>query len=112
MTWCAIGGGIFGLSTLPGGAPAWLRPAMTLRARLSLVKRVPGGTGVSYGHRYITPRETTLGLVPLGYADGVPRSARGLPLVFARGQAVADRRDGVHGPVRHRLRRRGGGRGG
>jgi alanine racemase len=81
-----IGGGVFGLSTLPGGAPAWLRPAMTLRARLSLVKRVPGGTGVSYGHRYITPRETTLGLVPLGYADGVPRSARGQRLVFARGR--------------------------
>ena len=81
-----IGGGVFGLSTLPGGAPAWLRPAMTLRARLSLVKRVPGGTGVSYGHRYITPRETTLGLVPLGYADGVPRSARGRSLVFARGR--------------------------
>ena len=81
-----VGGGIFGLSTLPGGAPAWLRPAMTLRARLILVKRVPAGTGVSYGHRYTTARETTLGLVPLGYADGVPRSARGLPLVFARGR--------------------------
>ncbi len=81
-----IGGGIFGLSTLPGGAPAWLRPAMTLRAGLILVKRVPAGAGVSYGHRYVTSRETTLGLVPLGYADGVPRSARGLPLVFARGR--------------------------
>ena len=53
---------------------------MTLRARLVLVKRVPAGTGVSYGHRYVTPRETTLGLVPLGYADGVPRAATGLPL--------------------------------
>ena len=81
-----IGGGIYGLSTLPGGAPAWLRPAMTLRARLILVKRVPAGTGVSYGHRYVTSRETTLGLVPLGYADGIPRSASGLPLVFARGR--------------------------
>jgi alanine racemase len=81
-----IGGGIYGLSTLPGGAPPWLRPAMTLRARLALVKRVPAGAGVSYGHRYVTSRETTLGLVPLGYADGVPRSARGLPLVFARGR--------------------------
>jgi alanine racemase len=81
-----IGGGIYGLSTLPGGAPPWLRPAMTLRARLAMVKRVPAGTGVSYGHRYVTSRETTLGLVPLGYADGVPRSARGLPLVFARGR--------------------------
>jgi alanine racemase len=81
-----IGGGSYGLATLPGGAPPWLRPAMTLRARLVLVKRVPAGTGVSYGHRYTTTRETTLGLVPLGYADGIPRGARGLPLVFARGR--------------------------
>jgi alanine racemase len=81
-----IGGGIYGLSTLPGGPPSWLRPAMTLRARLSLVKRVAAGAGVSYGHRYVTRSETTLGLVPLGYADGVPRSATGLPLVFARGR--------------------------
>ncbi len=81
-----VGGGIYGLSTLPGGPPRWLRPAMTLRARLVLVKRVPAGTGVSYGHRYVTPRETTLGLVPLGYADGVPRTATGLPLLFARGR--------------------------
>ena len=81
-----VGGGIYGLSTLPGGPPRWLRPAMTLRARLVLVKRVPAGSGVSYGHRYVTPRETTLGLVPLGYADGVPRTATGLPLLFARGR--------------------------
>jgi alanine racemase len=81
-----VGGGIYGLSTLPGGPPGWLRPAMTLRTRLILVKRVPAGSGVSYGHRYVTPRETTLGLVPLGYADGVPRTATGLPLLFARGR--------------------------
>jgi alanine racemase len=81
-----IGGGSYGLATLPGGAPGWLRPAMTLRARLALVKRVPAGTGVSYGHRYTTTRETTLGLVPLGYADGIPRAAIGMPLVFARGR--------------------------
>jgi alanine racemase len=81
-----FGGAIYGLSTLPGGAPSWLRPAMTLSARLALVKRVPAGTGVSYGHRYVTDRETTLGLVPLGYADGVPRAAAGLPLVSARGR--------------------------
>jgi alanine racemase len=81
-----VGGGSYGLATLPGGPPAWLRPAMTLRARLALVKRVPAGTGVSYGHRYVTSRETTLGLVPLGYADGIPRSATGQPLVAARGR--------------------------
>jgi alanine racemase len=38
-------------------------------------KRVPAGQGVSYGHTYFTRRETTLALVPLGYADGVPRAA-------------------------------------
>src|SRR5215469_4572435 len=81
-----VGGGIYGLSTLPGGPPRWLRPAMTLHSRLVLVKRVPAGTGVSYGHRYVTPRETTLGLVPLGYADGIPRTATGHPLLFARGR--------------------------
>jgi alanine racemase len=81
-----FGGAVYGLSTLRGGAPPWLRPAMTLSARLALVKRVPPGSGVSYGHRYITDRETTLGLVPLGYADGVPRGAAGLPLVSARGR--------------------------
>ena len=81
-----FGGAVYGVSTLPGGAPSWLRPAMTLSARLALVKRVPPGSGVSYGHRYITDRETTLGLVPLGYADGVPRGAAGLPLVSAHGR--------------------------
>jgi alanine racemase len=81
-----LGGAIYGLSTLPGGAPGWLRPAMTLRARLAQVKRVPAGTGVSYNHRYVTTTATTLGLVPLGYADGVPRGAIGHPLVQARGR--------------------------
>ncbi len=48
---------------------------MTLRARLILVKRVPAGSGVSYEHDYVTDRDTTLALVPLGYADGVPWAA-------------------------------------
>jgi alanine racemase len=81
-----IGGGIYGVSTLPGGAPPWLRPAMTLRASIIQVKRVPGGTGVSYNHRYITTAQTTLGLVPVGYADGIPRAARGRWLAFAHGR--------------------------
>jgi len=52
-----------------------LRAAMTLRARLILIKRVPAGSGVSYGHDYVTDRDTTLALVPLGYADGLPWGA-------------------------------------
>jgi alanine racemase len=81
-----VGGGIYGISTLPGGAPAWLTPAMTLKSRLIQVKRVPAGTGVSYNHRYTTDRETTLGLLPLGYADGVPRSLANTRFAFARGR--------------------------
>ncbi|WP_441245673.1 alanine racemase [Kitasatospora sp. McL0602] len=71
---------MYGLSPVPEvGAPAdfGLRPVMALTARLALVKRVPGGHGVSYGHHYTTPGETTLGLVPVGYADGIPRHASG-----------------------------------
>ena len=80
------GGGIYGLGTLPEGAPGWLRGAMTVRSRLVQVKRVPDGSGVSYGHRYITPQETTLGLVPVGYAEGLSRAASGRAQVFAGGR--------------------------
>jgi alanine racemase len=52
-----------------------LRPAMTARARVALTKRVPAGQGVSYGHTYVTSRETTLAQLPIGYGDGVPRHA-------------------------------------
>ena len=63
-----------------------LRPAMTFGARLVLVKRLPSGHGVSYAHQYVTERETTVGLVPLGYADGVPRAASGRGPVLAAGK--------------------------
>jgi alanine racemase len=64
---------VYGLSPVP--ETYGLRPAMTARARVMLTKRVPAGSGVSYGHTYTTDRETTLAVVPLGYADGVPRHA-------------------------------------
>jgi alanine racemase len=65
---------VYGLD--PMGRPSaevGLRPAMTFRTRVALVKRVPAGEGVSYGHEWRTPRDTTLALLPVGYADGVPR---------------------------------------
>jgi alanine racemase len=66
---------VYGLDPLDRPvADSPLRPAMTLRARVVLAKRVPAGEGVSYGHEWTTPRETTLAVVPLGYADGVTRS--------------------------------------
>lgn len=83
---------VYGLSPIPDQAApheVGLRPAMSVRALLALVKRVPAGQGVSYGHFYVTDRETTLGLVPLGYGDGVPRhgssgdGAPGAPVLAA-----------------------------
>ncbi|MFF0244289.1 alanine racemase [Streptosporangium sandarakinum] len=77
---------VYGLSPVPGLGDFGLRPAMTLTARIALTKRVPAGTGVSYGHLYVTDRETTLGLVPLGYADGVLRYATNRAEVMAGGR--------------------------
>ncbi|MCP9818971.1 alanine racemase [Synechococcus sp. Cruz-9H2] len=50
-----------------------LQPAMSVRARVCLIREVPAGVGVSYGHRYRTRRPTRLAVVTIGYADGVPR---------------------------------------
>ncbi|MEU4425002.1 alanine racemase [Actinoplanes sp. NPDC024001] len=69
-----VGIAAYGLSPV-AGETFGLRPAMTARARVTLTKRVPAGQGVSYGLTYVTPRETTLAVVPLGYGDGVPRHA-------------------------------------
>ncbi|WP_460938534.1 alanine racemase [Phycicoccus ginsengisoli] len=71
---------VYGLSPVPDlGAPEdfGLREAMRLVARLALVKDCPEGQGISYGHTYTTSAPTRLGLVPLGYADGIPRHASG-----------------------------------
>ena len=77
---------LYGLDPL-GGDPAvhGLRPAMTVRATVALTKRVPAGVGVSYGHTYFPQTATTLALVPVGYADGVPRAAGNRAPVLAGG---------------------------
>jgi alanine racemase len=62
-----------------------LRPVMTVRAQVMLTKRVPAGTGVSYGPDHVTDRETTLALVPLGFADGAQRQASGRASVAIHG---------------------------
>lgn len=91
-----IGIGLYGLSPFDdrSSAELGLRPAMTLRGAIAAVRRVPAGTGVSYGYAYRTPRETTLALVPLGYADGVPRQASGRGPV-----SIAGRRFRVAGRI-------------
>lgn len=79
---CGIG--LYGLNPVTTLVP--LRPAMTLRGTVALTKRVPAGYGVSYGLTYRTAAETTLALVPLGYADGIPRAASSVAEVLLGGR--------------------------
>lgn len=71
---------LYGLSpdvtTLGTSSALALRPAMQLRAALYLVKDVPAGTPVGYGASESTSRDTRLGVITMGYADGIPRIAR------------------------------------
>ncbi|AWB89965.1 alanine racemase [Salinibacterium hongtaonis] len=82
-----LGIGIYGLSPFEdrSSADLALEPAMRLTARIAAVKRVPAGSGVSYGLSYRTAKETTLALIPLGYADGIPRHASGTGAVWVNG---------------------------
>ncbi|MEH0108296.1 alanine racemase [Tersicoccus sp. MR15.9] len=75
---------IYGLSPLAGitAAELGLTPAMTLRAAIANIKHVPAGQGISYGLRYRTEAASTLALVPVGYADGVPRIAADAPVTI------------------------------
>jgi alanine racemase len=63
-----------------------LRPVMTLVGRMSTVKRLPAGSGLSYGHQYTLPTDATTAVVPLGYADGIPRNATNVGPVHAAGR--------------------------
>ncbi|WP_026533575.1 alanine racemase [Arthrobacter sp. H41] len=78
-----VGLGIYGLSPFPDQTPEdlGLRPAMTLATSVAGCKEVPAGQGVSYGFTYRTAERTTLGLIPVGYGDGVPRIATGAPVM-------------------------------
>lgn len=73
---------LYGLSPLPEvtAEDLGLKPVMTVGSYIAAVKEVPAGQGVSYGLRYRTDKPTTLALVPLGYADGVPRIAENAPV--------------------------------
>lgn len=81
MVRCGIG--VYGLTPFEDESVEWLKPAMQVVARVANVKRVPAGHGVSYGYHYVTERETTLVLVPFGYAEGMPRTAVGAEVSIA-----------------------------
>jgi alanine racemase len=79
---------VYGVAPAPGlTMPVRLRPAMSVRAEVTHVRRIDAGEGVSYGHHFTAAEPTTIATVPLGYADGVPRrlGLDGAP-VLIRGQ--------------------------
>jgi alanine racemase len=82
---------VYGLSPVPERGDMGLVPAMTVKCAVALVKSIPAGAGVSYGHTWIAERDTTVALMPIGYADGVFRSLGGRLDVLINGR----RRPGV-----------------
>ena len=70
-----------------------LKPVMSLRSSIALLKDVPAGTGLSYAHQYYTERDTRVALIPAGYADGIPRAAtnKGPVLIGGEIRTIAGR---------------------
>lgn len=91
-----VGIATYGIDPAPGveGSP-WaelgLVPAMTVRAELALVKPIEAGAGVSYNHTWVAEEPTTVGLIPVGYAEGIQRRAGNRAEVWV---------DGARYPVR------------
>jgi alanine racemase len=79
---------LYGVSPLPDYQPG-LRPVMTLKSRVTLVRTLPAGHGVSYGRDYLTTQPTRVATVGIGYGDGYPRhlSGRGAE-VWAAGRRL------------------------
>ncbi|GIG26895.1 alanine racemase [Cellulomonas denverensis] len=93
---------LYGLSPVPqvgGPADFGLVPAMTLEAEFATVKQLPAGHGMSYSHHYVTPVDTTVGVVPLGYGDGIPRHASGVDGAPGAPVAVGGRELAIAGRV-------------
>ena len=84
-----LGIACYGLTPAPavvGSHELGLRPAMTVRGRVVMVKDLGAGEGVSYGHTFVTDRPTHVALVPMGYGDGIPRHASNTAEVLVGGR--------------------------
>ena len=75
-----VGIAMYGYSPL--GPDENLKPVMTVRSKLVLVKEMPAGHPIGYGATEVTKNETKIGIVQMGYADGIPRNARGAGITF------------------------------
>lgn len=88
-TMVRVGLGIYGYAPAPhlqGLVP--LQPALTVKARISQIKTIPPGTGVSYGHRFRSHTTTPIAVVTIGYADGLPRGLSNQVQFRLHGQLV------------------------
>jgi alanine racemase len=77
---------VYGLSAGAVADAVQVVPALSLHSRLAMVKTIPAGTGVSYGTTWRAPNDARIGLVPMGYADGIPRAASARGQVLVAGQ--------------------------
>lgn len=83
------GGMLYGCLPEPAlPTPAGLRRVMSFHARLVQVRRLPAGSSISYGRDFVTRRETSVGVVPVGYGHGVSRAYSGRGTVLFRGRRV------------------------
>jgi alanine racemase len=78
----------YGIPPVPSGPMPDIRPALSLKARVTQARWVPAGTTVSYGATYRAPHDSLLAIVPLGYADGYARANSNRAQVLLRGQRV------------------------
>jgi alanine racemase len=83
-----VGLGIYGLHPAPHLTTTSLQPVLQVKARITQVKPIQAGTGVSYGYQFIADRDLLIAVVGIGYADGVPRNLSNRMSVLVRGQRV------------------------
>ena len=84
-----VGLALYGLYPSPHlSSSLELQPALQVKTRITQIKTIPPGTGVSYGHKFISKKELRIGVIGIGYADGVPRNLSNRLQVLIRGQRV------------------------
>jgi len=79
---------LYGIAPRPGAADPELRPALSVETRVLAMRRLPAGTAIGYGGRFVTARESSVAVLPIGYADGYRRSFSGTASVLLRGKAA------------------------
>lgn len=84
-----VGALLYGLTgdiLKPGATPPDVRPVLSLHSRIAWLKTVPAGTAIGYGSTFVTPRESRIATIPIGYADGLRRDLSNRGQVLVRGQ--------------------------